>query len=443
MASDWLENPTQKYILDNADWLKQLLGIRKMNVNPNMMSRGLPDVMNPFPNIMKSLADYANQEQQNRDASEQYVGNLWETGGEPLTPFEQFMQQYESINVPRTPYAELQKMAQQQVNAQYDPMITLLNQQMGQKKERAAGSQKEARDMYNALGESFVQQLPQMTNEFAQQDREANQRYDNAQASLQKQYGNQAAEQQALLERLGIQAAAPEASKQANEDQAYFQNQLELSQQQEQGARTQQNQAAKDYTQSLGNTSRMAGENTAQDIASQLEAYLDTAGGQLGVLQGQKGSALASLLQQMQAQDAKRAEDESQRQFENLLKLSRFQLDSEAMQRKMAQDMNQNLFEGKSSLLGAQNFLGQQYQNEPDKASAIMQELQDVLANPEVTQGKFILDPGDGMRAPTYSPMTQERMMEILRKEMAGGQYTPADINAAMNALAAYKGLLR
>lgn len=373
----------------------------------------------------------------------------------PVNPIDQLMQdfnsQYQSINVTPTPIEQIRAMAEQQVGAQFDPMMNMLRQQMNQKSKRAGEGQSQAREMYGALSKDFLSQIPQLTQQFAAEDAETNKRYDTAQQQLQQQYGQQQQQQNALLQQLGIQAAAPDASKRSMEDQAYFQGQMETDQQQMLNAMRQQQTAARNYQQNLGDTTRVAGENTAQDIGRQLSDYLEQANTQMGGLQAQRGSALSSLIQQMQGQAADRAAKAEQQQFENLLNMSRFQLDAAKAAQKASGSPMDMLFKGTTGLSGAQNFLGQQYGGSPIKASGIMEQLNAVLANPDVVRGKFQLSPGDEAlgKAPTYSDVGQEMMIDLLRKQMEQanqanpGRYETGDINNAINALLAYMGKLR
>lgn len=374
-------------------------------------------------------------------------------GGDPIQSLmDQVMGQYNSINVAPTSYEELKRIAEQQVGAQFDPMIALLKQQMGQHQNRAQKSMGEARGMYNALGEDFISQLPELTQQYAAEDRETNSRYDSAQKVLQDQYKNQQNEQNAVLQQLGIQAAAPDASRQAQADQSYLQGQMESDQQSALDALKQQQTAQSDYTRNLGNSSRMAGENTAQGIAQQLNDYLGQADTQMAGLQGQRGSALSALLQQMQSQDAQRIQQQEQQQFQNLMSLSNFQLDAAKAMGKNAAEGATGLFgDATSGLPGAQNFLAERYPDSPILASNLMDQLNDVLQNDQVREGKFILEPGDPStgKAARYSDVGQEYMMKLLREEILKenasqpGRYGTVDINNAIAALQAYLGKVR
>lgn len=379
-------------------------------------------------------------------------------------------QQANSINVAPTPFEELQKLANQQVAAQFDPVIAALQQQMDTKQKRGKESQSQARGMYNSLGDDLVGQLPQITQQFAAEDAATNARYDNAQRQLQDMYGQQSQQQQQVLQNLGIQAAAPDASAQARTDQNYFQGQMESEQQAALNALAEQEMAQSNYQRNLGNSSRMAGENTAQDIGRMLEDYMDQAGTQMTGLQGQRGSALSALLQQLQGQDASRVQQEEQQQFQNLMALSNFQLDAQRLatqsemdrmnyQLRLQEMANQQmqgqgedpLFQGTMGNTGAANFLAQLYPDQPILASGLLSNIDDVMRNEDVVRGKYVLDPGDpGMgKGPTYADVDQNYISNLLRREIEQeniqnpGRYGPSDIANAIDALMAYLGKMR
>lgn len=354
------------------------------------------------------------------------------------------------IDVPATPLEELRKIANSQISAQFDPMIAALGQEMAGKEKRGAASQKTARDMYGGLSKDYLSELPALTQQFKAEDDAANARYDQAQQQMQGEYDKQAADQAAVLKRLGIQAAAPDASQQSMDDQAYFQNQMEMDQQQNMNALNQQQNAATTYQRNLGDNALMAGENTAQDIGAQLEDYLSQANSQMTQLRGQKASGVEALLAQLQQQDSQRVDTSRQQEFDNMMQLYNFQLSAQkaAQDAAAAESKNQDsLFKGTSGLSGASNFLAQQYPDQPILTTNLMNQLQDVLNNPEVEKGKFIIDPGNEAlgQAPKYSDVGEEYMRGLLRREFEkeGNRYTPGDINNTMDALKAYLGKLR
>jgi hypothetical protein len=375
-----------------------------------------------------------------------------------IDPFQALQEQLFSavngINIQPTPIEQLRAMAEGQVDSQFDPVINALKNEVNTKKGRAKRSQGEAREMYGALAQDYLSQLPQLKEEFAAEDSAANQRYDQAQAQMESEYQQNAKEQNALLKQLGIQAAAPDASQQMMEDRAYFQNQMEMDQQANLSALNQQQNAQQDYQRNLGNTAKMAGENLAQDIGQQLADYLSGAESQMTQLVGQKSSAMEALLAQLQQQDSQRASQAQQQEFDNMMKLFNFQL---ATQKAMMEGQENQPSGGSTmfgapgtlttGLAGAQNYLAGQYPDQPILASGLMEQINDVLSNKEVTRGKFVLDPGDPSmgKAPKYSDVGQEYMIDLLRREFEkeGDRYSSGDINATINALLAYLGKLR
>lgn len=350
---------------------------------------------------------------------------------------------------------ELRKIASQQVNAQYQPQIDALMAEMGGKSKRAGRDQKTARDMYGALSKDYLSQLPEVTAQFAAEDKATNNRYDQAQATMQGEYQKNAAEQNALLKQLGIQAAAPDANSQMAADQSYFNNSMEADQQAALSALAEQQMAQQDYTRNLGANAKFAGANLSSDIGNQLEDYLTQANSQLTSLQGQRGSAIEALLAQLQGQQQEQAAKAQQQQFENMMKLYQFQLDATKASQSAggANGVASPFGDGAGAaglttgLQGATNYLAGQYPTQPVRATGLMDNLNAVLQNPDVVNGKYILEPGDASlgKSPKYSDVGQEYMMNLLRHEFEkdGNTYNGADLNSTMNALLAYLGKLR
>lgn len=358
-----------------------------------------------------------------------------------------------TIDVAATPLEQLKQIAQSQVAAQYDPQIKALMGQTAVHSNRARRNEKTARDMYGAAAKDYLSQLPDITAQYAAEDADTNARYDQAQQQMNAEYQKNAGAQDAVLKHLGITAAAPDASQQSKDDQAYFQNQSELDQQNALNALAQQQGAQTDYTRNLGNNARMAGENTAQGIESDLQDYLTQSDAQLSGLQSGKANAISALLAQLQQQDAQRVQTQQQQQFDNMMKLYNFQLDATKAANSSAGGSGGGFGAGQglsgitSGLQGANNYLASVYPDQPILASHLMSQLNDVLSNKDVVNGKFVLDPGNPSlgQSPKYSDVGQEYMMDLLKRqfEQQGGQYNTGDLNATMNALLAYLGKLR
>lgn len=431
---------------------------KKAKKGPSILDKMLAPVMEIAFNPGKQ-ADTLAEAIEKQAAAQMRAARQKEAEAAGITdPFMALQQQLFSavngIDIQPTPLEQLRAIAEGQVDAQFDPVINALKNEVNTKKGRAKRSQGEAREMYGALAKDYLSQLPELTQQFAAEDSAANQRYDQAQAQMEAEYKQNADQQNALLKQLGIQAAAPDASQQAMEDRAYFKNQMELDQQSNLAALNEQQVAQQDYQRNLGNTAKMAGENLAQDIGQQLADYLSGAESQMTQLVGQKSSTMQALLAQLQQQDAQRATQARQQEFDNMMKLFNFQLGAQ----KAMMDGQESQPGGGSTMFGApgtlttglsgaQNFLASKYPDQPILASSLMEQINDVLANKEVKEGKFVLDPGNPSmgKAPRYSDVGQEFMIDLLRREFEkeGDRYSAGDINATIDALLAYLGKLR
>lgn len=433
---------------------------KSSNSHGNGITRAIDDVFNKISGAQAaqyafhpekqagSLAELIEKQAAQQQAAAQKASGLSALVNPYQSLQDQLFSAVNGVQAQTTPLDQLRQMATSQVSAQYDPMIQALQGEISAKANRGEKSQKQAREMYGDLSSDFLSQLPDLTAQYKAEDDATNARYDQAQQQMQGEYDKQAADQDAVLKRLGVQAAAPDASQQSKDDQAYFQNQAELDQQQALTSQDQEQNSSLDYQRSLGNNAKMAGENTAEDIRSQLEDYMTQASGQLSGLRAQKSSGIEALLSQMQAQDQQNAESTRQKEIDNLMQMFNFQLSAQKAGDSAMQDSAaSSAFKGTSGLPGAQNYLAEQYPNQPIMASNLMGMINDVLSNKAVTQGKFVLDPGDPSlgHAPKYSDVGQEYMQDLLRREFEqkGGRYSKGDINATMAALEAYLGKLR
>lgn len=422
--------------------------------NGGLLQRLLQGAMNGAQNVQhQQRQDLNRQYKQLLDQGRTGVGAVGTSPvGEPLSIADQLQQQLNGIQPHMTPLDELQKQASAQVNAQYDPQINQLLRDMGSTKDRATKNEGEAQGMYNSLAQDYSGQLPQMQQQMQQQQGAVASQYGDAKNNLQQQYDQQKNDQQNVLKQLNLQAAAPDSMNQAATDQSYFQQQNQLSQNQALDQLASQGSADQNYTRDMANTSKLAGANASNDIASQLESYLQNAQGQVSDLKGAKSNSLASLVQQLQQQDSQSAQSDYNNQFNQMMQLNNFQrgltndqtknqmdqLNLLMQQQKLQQSAQpQSPFKGSSGMTGMSNYLSQQYPNNPNEASQLSTLVAGVLSNPDVQMGRR----QDGASS---VPITNEYLIQLLRNQaQQQGVSNPTDINNAIDALLAYKGQLR
>lgn len=400
-----------------------------------------------------SLADAIRRQAASQAKQAQQKSGLVSTGPE-VDPFQQLMEQIQGINVAPTPYEQLLQQATGSAGAQYDPLIQELQAQMESTKKRGASNQQQARDMYNSLASDIAAEMPDITNQMAAANQETQNRYDQTQQQLKSEYNEQAAQQAALYKQLGIQAAAPEASQQAMEDQAYFQNQSQSDEAAALALLEQMKNSDVSYNRETSQNTRLAGENVAQDIGAQLEEYLQNAGGKLSGLRAGRESAIQGMLAQLQQQDAQRIQQQEETEYDRLMDMFNLQLKMQEMQNDQAAKSRANqLFKGTNGPSGASNYLSEIYGGGGDTftSSAIMDAINDVMADPAVIAGSYESDQKDQYGNPIQNKVTDQYMMDLLRRRMSGeGQgplsgteFSNMDMNNAINALLAYMGKLK
>lgn len=369
----------------------------------------------------------------------------------PMSIADQLQQQLQGIQSQPTPLTSLEQQANATVNSQYDPQINALTRDMADTNKRGKANEHTASSMYNDLAQDIANQLPAVQQQTQADQASTAGRYNDAKTDLQNQYAQQSQNQQGILQQLGIQAAAPDANKQGAADQAYFQNQNDLSKNQALDQVTSQGNADQSYFRSMSDTSKMAGTNASNDIATQLESYMQNAQGQKEDLQGAKSNALTALLQQLETSDAQNQQSQYNTQFDQMMQMNNLQrgltndqnsnqmdqLKLALQQQQMQQSQNKSPFAGTSGMTGMSTYLAGKYPDNPGEASQLSSLIASVLSNKDVQNGRR----QDGTSS---IPVTNEYLIQLLRNQAGqAGVTNPSDINNAIDALLAYKGQLR
>jgi hypothetical protein len=380
-----------------------------------------------------------------------------QAGGAPANPLDQLMQQIQSINVEATPYETLLSQATGAAGSQYNPLIAELQAEMSRTKQRGKANQAQAKQMYGDLATDIASEMPQITQQMAQASQETENRYNQTQQELQGQYNQQAQQQAELYKKLGIQAAGPEASQQAMEDQAYFQQQSQSDEDAALQLLKEMKNADVSYNRESAGNTRLAGVNAAQDIGAQLEEYLQAAGSKMAGLKSGRESAIQGMLAQLQQQDSQRMAQQEESEYDRLMDMFNLQLKMQEMQNKSGGGQLSSLFKGTNGPTGASNYLGEIYgSGDTFTSNSIMEAINDVMADPSVIAGKYQTDQKDQYGQPMQNRVTDAYMQNLLRRRLSEGdldpntdtplgatQFSNADVNHAINTLMAMMGKLK
>lgn len=368
-------------------------------------------------------------------------------------PFQQLLQQIQSINVQATPMEQLMAQATGAANAQFEPLIQQLQAQMQSTERRGKQNMGQAKQMYGDLATDIAAELPQITQQSQQAQQQAESRYNQTQAQLQGEYNKQAEQQNALMQQLGIQAAAPEASQQAMDDQAYFQQQS----QNDEAAAIQMLQemgnADVSYNRQSADNTRLAGNNAAADIGAQLEQFMQQAGGQMSGLVAGKQGAIQQMLAQLQQQDAQRMQQQEESEYSRLMDMFNLQLKMQEMAQK-ENEVNP-LFKGTNGPGGMANYLSEMYQGDSFTQQSITEAINDLMSHPDVIAGEYDTGEKDMYQQPIKNKINDQYLQDMLRRRMSEGdldpntpvlggtQYSDYDINNAIAAMMAMMGKLK
>jgi len=162
-----------------------------------------------------------------------------------------------------------------------------------------------------------MQDIAPIQKQFADTQATTKQQYADLQNSIKGEYASSQAEQEAMMKRLNIEAAAPQAIAGQENDKAFLVSNAASQGQNVQSQLAQQGAGATDYTRQGSELARMEGSNRQSDLMAQLANYLTQVEGQIGSNQAARSAAVASNLAGLQQQSQKNALDRSQRDFSN------------------------------------------------------------------------------------------------------------------------------
>lgn len=215
----------------------------------------------------------------------------------------------------------LAQQALEMASAQYDPLIAQLEGQMSSATGRANRGQEEVGKMFNALSSNLQGEVPGIQQMYAEDKSESQALFDQLQQQTQNQYAQTQAEQQDMMNRLNIQAAAPEALAGQQRDKDYFTQLAARDAAVEQTALGREERGAVNYTQQGSQIARAEGTQRQADIAAQLRDLLSQYEGQIGAQRAAKNSTYLANLSQLRGDMQESAQSNAQRDFENYISM--------------------------------------------------------------------------------------------------------------------------
>jgi hypothetical protein len=303
-----------------ADAVDRLLGSSASNAFSSQMSSPFPSRPTGPPQIQPSIgSNFYDEGSRFREARDQ--ANKLNNPGMPSMA--DIMARLEALQDPNRYLADndsLMAQARSAASAQYDPIIAQLRAQMGSTESRGNRQREELGQMFGQLSTSLQGDIPQIQETYTKTKQETGDEYDQLKQSIASQYQNSQAEQEAMLQRLNIEAAAPGILPEQQRDRDYFTNLASKEGQTAQTALGMEERGNTEYTRRGSEVARIEGTQRQADLMSQVRDMLDALQGQVGANEAAKSQAISSGLLSLQGQAQNQARDSAQRDFDNYLK---------------------------------------------------------------------------------------------------------------------------
>lgn len=329
---DWLKNQASREKIAGSPIpvrgrLSGGYGYGREDKNPfDVLSSVLESRFNPDPN---RIYGHFNRSQGNRfrDAQRGLLNTrVRQAVDEALAPpsTAEILAQLQALQDPSRYMQDQGSLAQQAmelVSSQYDPAIAQLEQQMASAQTRAARNKTELGNMFNTLSTNLQGDIPAIEQMYTQDKAESKAGYDQLQQQTTDQYAKSEADQQAMLQRLNVQAAAPDVLAAQERDKNYFTQLAAQNAATEQSALGTEERGAVNYTRQGSEIARAEGVQRQADLMAQLEDVLAQYGSQIGAQRAAKNNAYLSALGQLTSDSQDSAYSRAQRDFENYISM--------------------------------------------------------------------------------------------------------------------------
>jgi HD-GYP domain-containing protein (c-di-GMP phosphodiesterase class II) len=285
---------------------------------------------------------------------------------------------------------QIRKLAEDQIKMQFDPQIKALKQDMAERKQRYAANKAEVQDLYSDLANQYRSERGNSVNAYNDAQAYNDSLRTNTDAQMQQNFQNSLDYQTNEFNKLGIGDVAQTNYPQQQQDLQYQQTLNNAEADAFDRYLAGGEASAQDFYSKMAANAGYHGAETIEDLLAELNSNLDNSSSQITQLRGQSGTALSTLIAQLQQQQQQRLAEAQQQQFQNLLNAGNFGkgIAELNLQMQKAATGGQNQKVPTSGLLGAT----QQFANLPDpqKMLGVFQQLlstQPFLENNVMSKG--------------------------------------------------------
>ena len=216
-------------------------------------------------------------------------------------------------------HEDLMSQARAGASAQYDPVIAQLRQAQGAARRRGESDREALGQMFGQLSSSLTDAIAPLEAKNAQTKQAVEGQFNDLKQSINASYDDAQKQQEEMMARLNIQAAAPEVLGAQERDQAYFSNRASTDANTALTALDQESRGNVEYTRRGSEVARVEGTQRQADLMSRLSELMDAYQNQIGANEAAKGAAVQKMFGELSGQAQDQAFKLSQRDFENYL----------------------------------------------------------------------------------------------------------------------------
>lgn len=216
---------------------------------------------------------------------------------------------------------DLEAQARAAAEAQYNPLIAALRQQMGQARRTGRAHKRELGDMFGSLSESLEEDIPDIQRMARQTKRRSGREFDELEESIQDRYAKSQQDQEEMMKRLNIEAAAPDILPEQMADRDFFSQMAQERKGISEQAMGQEERGAIQHTRRGSQLARVEGTQRQADLMDQLRELLGGFRSQIGAHEAAREQATTSGLGQLQSQMAQQAQQRAQQEFQNRMEM--------------------------------------------------------------------------------------------------------------------------
>lgn len=221
--------------------------------------------------------------------------------------------------------AELRRQAQAAADAQYNPIISGLQQEMQGARTRAGRQKTELGQMFGALSRDISGDIPDIESFFEEESGGIEKQYKNLEGTIRENYAESQRDQEEMLKRLNIEAAAPDILPEQMADRDFFVGSAQRESQNLQSALGQEKRGDIGFTRAGSQMAQTEGTNRQADLMAELEDTLSAYRGQVTATELARTQAATSGYGDLQQQMRQEAFERSQQDFQNYLKVLELQ----------------------------------------------------------------------------------------------------------------------